>query len=85
VAQSRKGRLTGKSNHQPAPAMQTVVARVSTTNDVRQPTLATAFATSSMPDHADRAMQAAIPADQATTPMGFSAPKRTLVLDAIAQ
>jgi len=63
--------------------MLTVVARESTTNAAPQPTLATAFSTSLMPDHADRPMQAAIPANQATTPMGFSAPKRTLVLDAI--
>src|SRR5208283_43650 len=82
AARSRKRPLAGNSNHQPAPATETVAARVRTTNGIPQPTLATAFPTASMPDHAVRPMQAAIPAHQATTPTCFSASKCTLVLNA---
>src|SRR6266478_7375812 len=82
TARSRKRPLAGNSNHQPAPATETVAARVSTTNGIPQPTHATALPTASMPDHALRPMQAAIPVHQATTPTYLSAPMRTLVLNA---
>jgi hypothetical protein len=74
AARSRKRPLAGNSNHHPAPATETAAARVSTTNGTPHPTLATALPTASMPDQAERPMQAAIPVHQTTTPMCFSAP-----------
>jgi hypothetical protein len=63
--------------------METVAARVSATPVIpHQPTLASAFPTSSTPDHRDRAMQAAIPAHHTTTLTCFNVPIRTLVPDA---
>src|SRR6476469_9486943 len=60
-----------------------VATRVSTTNGIPQPTLATALPTSAMPSHAVRPMQARIPAHQAASPMCSNAPVRTVTPDAI--
>src|SRR5215831_8744937 len=76
--------LAERRNHQPAPAMETVTARVNTTSGTPQPTLAIALPTSSMPDQTARPMQAAIPAHQATAPICFSAPIPALPLDTTA-
>src|SRR5262249_47960492 len=59
---------------QPAPAVETVTARVNTTSGIPQPTLAIALPTSSAPDQTARPMQAAIPAHQAIAPICLSAP-----------
>src|SRR5580704_4930378 len=60
-----------------------VATRVSTTNGIPQPTLATALPTSAMPSHTVRPMQARIPAHQAASPMCPNAPVRTVTPDAI--
>src|SRR4029077_14297754 len=60
-----------------------VATRVSPTNGIPQPTLATALPTSAMPSHTVRPMQARIPAHQAASPMCSNALVRTVTPDAI--
>jgi hypothetical protein len=77
AARSHKRSLAGNNNHQPTPATETVKARVSTTNSIPQPTLATAALTASKPDHAVRPMLAAIAVHQAIRPTCLRAPMPT--------
>ena len=74
---SLKCPLAGRRSHQPTPATEMVATRVSATNGIPQPTLATALPTSAKPSHTVRPMDAKIPAHQATRPMRSNAPVRT--------
>ena len=74
---SLKRPVVGRSSHQPVPAIEMVATRVSATNAIPQPTLATALPTSAKPSHMVRPMDAKIPAHQATRPMRSNAPLRT--------
>ena len=58
---SLKRPLAGRRSHQPTPATEMVATRVSATNGIPQPTLATALPTSAKPSHTVRPMDAEHP------------------------